>query len=254
MNKNTYLIISLFFLATIFTSYYFVSAAPVGTPNPGHLWAEMQCSADSVCVDTSLNKVGVGTNSPAAKLHVIGNIIADNPTENNHVATKAYVDSTVSGSSSKWTLSGTNIYNSNSGNVGIGTNNPTEKFHVAGNVYTSGNATVGGNVTATGFYYTSDIRLKDNINPLTDSLSKILKLEGISYTLQNTKEDMLGFSAQELQKVYPELVKVGNDGYLSIDGAGLIAPLVEAIKEQQTMIESQQKEINELKDIINNLE
>ena len=194
MNKNTYLIISLFFLATIFTSYYFVSAAPVGTPNPGHLWAEMQCSADSVCVDTSSNKVGIGTN------------------------------------------------------------NPTEKFHVAGNVYTSGNATVGGNVTATGFYYTSDIRLKDNINPLTDSLSKILKLEGISYTLQNTKEDMLGFSAQELQKVYPELVKVGNDGYLSIDGAGLIEPLVEAIKEQQTMIESQQKEINELKDIINNLE
>ena len=254
MNKNTYLIISLFFLATIFTSYYFVSAAPVGTPNPGHLWAEMQCSADSVCVDTSSNKVGVGTNSPAAKLHVIGNIIANNPTENNHVATKAYVDNAVSSSGSNWTLSGTNIYNSNSGNVGIGTNNPTEKLHVTGNVYTSGNATVGGNVTATSFYYTSDIRLKDNINPLTDSLSKILKLEGISYTLQNTKEDMLGFSAQELQKVYPELVKVGNDGYLSIDGAGLIAPLVEAIKEQQTMIESQQKEINELKDIINNLE
>lgn len=67
------------------------------------------------------------------------------------------------------------------------------------------------------------------------------------------KEYKLGFSAQELQKIYPELVKEGNDGYLSIDGTGLIAPLVEAIKEQQAMIESQQKEINELKNIINNL-
>ncbi|MDD3408439.1 MAG: tail fiber domain-containing protein [Methanobacteriaceae archaeon] len=141
----------------------------------------MQCSADSVCIDTSLNRVGIGTNNPAEKLHV------------------------------------------------------------------------NGNVSVSAYYYTSDIRLKDNINPLDDSLSKILKLEGISYTLQSTKEDKLGFSAQDLQKVFPELVKEGNDGYLSIDGSGLIAPLVEAMKEQQATIESQQKEIDELKDMINNL-
>jgi len=181
MNKNTYFLVSLFFIATIFTSFYFVSAATVGTPNPGHLWSEMQCSANSVCIDTSLNRVGIGTNNPSEKLEV------------------------------------------------------------------------NGNVTAAAYYYTSDIRLKDNVSFLENSLSKILKLEGISYTLQSTKEDKLGFSAQELQKIYPELVKEGSDGYLSIDGTGLIAPLVEAIKEQQVMIESQQKEINELKNIINNL-
>lgn len=181
MNKNTHLFVSLFFIATIFASFYFVSAATVGTPNPGHLWSEMQCSADSVCIDTSLNRVGIGTSEPTEKLHV------------------------------------------------------------------------NGNVSAAAYYYTSDIRLKDNISFLENSLSKILQLDGISYTLQSTKEDKLGFSAQELQKIYPELVKVGSDGYLSIDGTGLIAPLVEAIKEQQAMIESQQKEINELKNIINNL-
>ncbi len=181
MNKNTCLLVSLFFIATIFTSFYFASAATVGTPNPGHLWAEMQCSANSVCIDTSLNRVGIGTNNPSEKLDV------------------------------------------------------------------------NGNVSAAAYYYTSDIRLKDNVSFLENSLSKILKLEGISYTLQSTKEDKLGFSAQELYKIYPELVKVGSDGYLSIDGTGLIAPMVEAIKEQQLMIESQQKEINELKKVINNL-
>lgn len=180
MNKK-YLIVSLFFLVIVFTSYYFASAATVGVPNPGHTWAEMECSASSVCIDTSLNRVGIGTNNPSEKLHV------------------------------------------------------------------------NGNVSAAAYYYTSDIRLKDNVSFLENSLSKILQLDGISYTLQSTKEYKLGFSAQELQKIYPELVKEGNDGYLSIDGTGLIAPLVEAIKEQQAMIESQQKEINELKNIINNL-
>ena len=46
------------------------------------------------------SKVGVGTEIPTAKLHVIGNIIADNPTQTNHVATKSYVDTEVTGASS----------------------------------------------------------------------------------------------------------------------------------------------------------
>ena len=74
-------------------------------------------------------------------------------------------------------------------------------------------------------------------------MSKILQLQGISYNLKGEEDKRMGFSAQELQKVYPELAKEGSDGYLSIDGTGLIAPLVvESIKEQQ-------REIEELKDI-----
>jgi len=181
MNKKIYLIVSLFFLTILFASYYFASAATVGVPNPGHTWAEMECSANTLCIDTSTNRIGIGTNEPEEKLEVNGNI------------------------------------------------------------------------SASAYFHTSDIRLKDNISLIENSLSKILKLEGISYTLQSTKEDKLGFSAQELQKIYPQLVKEGSDGYLSIDGTGLIAPLVEAIKEQQKMIESQQIEINNLKLEIDNL-
>lgn len=120
------------------------------------------------------------------------------------------------------------------GNVGIGTDSPSS----------SNKLEVNGVVSASAYYYTSDIRLKNNISPIKNSLSKILKLEGIKYNLNNVEGEKLGFSAQELQKVFPELVKEGDDGYLSIDGTGLIAPLVEAIKEQQKEIDELKKKID----------
>ncbi len=48
---------------------------------------------DTTMIITNSRNVGIGTYTPQAKLHVAGNIIANNPTQNNHVATKQYVDS-----------------------------------------------------------------------------------------------------------------------------------------------------------------
>jgi len=80
-----------------------------------------------------------------------------------------------------------------------------------------------------------------------------LKLDGISYTLKSNGEEKLGFSAQELQKVFPELVKEDEEGYLSIDGTGLIAPLVEAIKEQQKTLDKQEEKLNKQQEEIDRL-
>jgi hypothetical protein len=100
----------------------------------------------------------------------------------------------------------------------------------------------------------SDINLKENIKPLDNSLSKILKLQGVTFDWKedsetrqytNLKED-IGFIAQQVQEVIPELVRKNNNGLLSLRDRGLTALLVEAIKEQQTQIE-------ELKSIINGL-
>jgi hypothetical protein len=53
------------------------SAVTVGTPNPGHTWAQMECNANSLCIDSTNNRVGIGTNTPSKKL-VIQPVPLDN--------------------------------------------------------------------------------------------------------------------------------------------------------------------------------
>ena len=141
-----------------------------------------------------------------------------------------------------------------------------------------------GLVKSNGNVLTSDIRLKKNIKPilLGISLNNIKKLNAITYDYKTDKEDSLlieinklrpleekekkgveqmkkdiakkkilmsnqiGFSAQDLQKVYPELVITDSDGMLSVNYTGLIPVLVEALKEQQALIDSQKATIDVL--------
>jgi hypothetical protein len=99
----------------------------------------------------------------------------------------------------------------------------------------------------------SDINLKENIKPLDNSLSKILKLQGVTFDWKedsetrqytNLKED-IGFIAQQVQEVVPDLVRKNDNGLLSLRDKGITALLVEAIKEQQ-------KQIDELKYLLQN--
>jgi hypothetical protein len=97
---------------------------------------------------------------------------------------------------------------------------------------------------------TSDIRLKENIEPLTNSLEKVLQLSGVTYSWIGQEGKKIGFIAQEVEKVIPELVFTNNNTEDKIKGIHLdniTAVLVEAIKEQQKIIE-------ELKLRITNLE
>jgi hypothetical protein len=107
----------------------------------------------------------------------------------------------------------------------------------------------GGDIVAssdiTAYGSPSDISLKENIKPLNNSLSKILKLQGVTFDWKedsetrqytNLKED-IGFIAQQVQEIIPELVRQNNNGLLSLRDRGLTALLVEAIKEQQAQIE-----------------
>jgi hypothetical protein len=94
--------------------------------------------------------------------------------------------------------------------------------------------TIAGSVTAGSFLYSSDERLKDEINPIQDEmLQAILALEPVTYHLKADakKEKRLGFIAQAVQKRFPELVKTDEKGMLSLDYAGLTVPLVKALQE-----------------------
>ncbi len=110
------------------------------------------------------------------------------------------------------------------GNVGIGTG-PSYKLHVAGNV------------GATSFVYTSDRSLKKNIKTLDSSLNKILQLRGVSFNWKKDNTPGIGLIAQEVEKVYPDLVSTGGDGIKAVQYGNLVAPLIEAIKEQQKKID-----------------
>ena len=111
----------------------------------------------------------------------------------------------------------------------------------------NGGVAVTENVTANGFIYRSDRRLKDDITPLSGSLGKILKLNGYSYTWKSTGKADIGVIAQEVETVYPELVHTNSEGMKSVEYANLIAPLIEAIKTQQTEIQALQDEVATLK-------
>ena len=124
-----------------------------------------------------------------------------------------------------------------SGNLGIGSTNPTSKLHVIGDVR------VTGIVTATDFNSTSDISLKDNIQTIANPLDKIIKLNGVTFNWKENQKPSIGVIAQELEAVLPELVTQGD--VKSVNYNGLIGVLIEAVKEQQ-------KQIEELKAILKN--
>jgi len=115
--------------------------------------------------------------------------------------------------------------------------NPSNAFIV----YYDGNATLSGDLTVN-----SDARLKSNIMSLGSTLAKLMKIDGKSYTMKsNEKVNKIGLLAQEIEEVFPELVKEGEDkdGTLSVNYQGLIPVLINAIKEQQEELMSIRKSI-----------
>lgn len=115
---------------------------------------------------------------------------------------------------------------------------------------TGAKLTVTGNIDYTGVITdVSDRRKKENITPLQGSLDGILTLNGYSFTMKDDpkKEIEYGLIAQEVEPVFPELVKTKPDGFKTLNYIGLIAPLVEAVKTQNAEIQALKSEIEQLK-------
>jgi trimeric autotransporter adhesin len=114
---------------------------------------------------------------------------------------------------------------------------------------------------SSGAWAGSDIRLKKNISPLNNSLGSVLKLNGVNFDWRTdefpemgfTKARQIGLIAQDVEKVFPELVNEGPNGYKSIDYSKITPVLIEAIKEQQKQIDSQNKRIDELEKAVSAL-
>lgn len=70
--------------------------------------------------------------------------------------------------------------------------------------------------------------------------------ENLETNMENAKDKRLGFIAQDLKKVFPELVEQDSAGYHYVDYIGLIPVIIEALKEQQEIIDAQSSKIKEL--------
>lgn len=109
------------------------------------------------------------------------------------------------------------------------------------------NGTVNGAINASDFIYVSDLRLKENIVPLASSLEKINSLQGVSFDWKRGGETNIGFIAQDVEKVIPELVVTdANTGFKAVKYGNMVALLVEAVKAQQIQIEALQAQVVEL--------
>ncbi len=84
----------------------------------------------------------------------------------------------------------------------------------------------------------SDRRLKENIVLLQNTLEKLNKINGYNYNYISDEEKriQIGVIAQELEKVFPELVVNDENGYKRVRYDGLVPVLIEALKEQQSVI------------------
>jgi hypothetical protein len=106
-----------------------------------------------------------------------------------------------------------------------------------------GDLGVGGAVTAAKIYSASDARLKINIHPLTDGLTNVMKLDAVSFAFKQGGKPSMGVIAQDLEKVYPQLV-LERDGTKFVEYTGLIAPLISAVQELKHQNDDLREQLN----------
>ena len=116
----------------------------------------------------------------------------------------------------------------------------------------NGSESIMGWLTAEGFTNTSDKKFKKEIQPLSATLGNIMMLEPVKYEMTTDKsgKNHIGFLAQDIQKIYPEMVSetsVHGEKRLGVNYSLLGVVSVKAIQEQQVIIESQQQQIDQLK-------
>ena len=184
-------------------------------------------------------KVGIGTTSPMDQLHVWSSESNSIFTETTGAGLSGIKSATsmreyfygVSGDN--WVVfdnssvgGGARIMVSQSGSVGIG-RTPSNSCSLD----------VGGVICVNGVTVASDARWKKNIQPVKNALDKVTKLRGVTFEWREdenqnfSNEAQIGFIAQEVENVLPEIVMTRDDSYKSVAYANLTAVLVEAIKE-----------------------
>ena len=218
-----------------------------------NIWRDLYLSTGSIkMVNPANNQVVTTINAVAGGGIQIGNIQITTASisfvDNSGNITQNIAQSSSVGSTSIYATTGSNSFNGNqtiTGSLILSSSAATELI-VIGNQINTGTLVVTGSITATGdvvAYSTSDKRHKNTIVLISDALSKVSKLNGVTWEWNDdvdavTKETpKTGLIAQEVQEVLPEVVKERGDGFLALDYSKMMGLMVEAMKEQQSQIE-----------------
>ena len=111
----------------------------------------------------------------------------------------------------------------------------------------SGNTTINNDLTVTGdIVVSSDAKLKANIVSLGYTLAKLLLIDGKTYTMKKNGKQKIGVLAQDIQKVFPELVTTDDKEMLAVNYQGLVPVLINALKEQDDKISRLEKLVEKL--------
>ncbi len=222
--------------------------------------------------NTNSGNVGVGVTTPIEKLQIndpsntqggikltAGTATGTSGTDGLSLVVNSSGSSLISYENSALYL-GTNSANMMTinfdGNVGIGTLTPGYKLEVSGRI------------RSTGINETSDRRYKKDITSLTNVLSKVVQMRGVTYKWKTNEfpnknfenDTQIGLIAQEVEALFPELVETDSEGYKSVEYSKIVAILIESIKELQTQVTKQSAEnasmkadIEQLKSAVNGL-
>lgn len=197
---------------------------------------EIQARVDGAAATLTLNPHGggvtVGSGGLSASTATISTLLGG-------TTVSGHLNASSLGVSNNFTVDGNTLYvDATSGLVGIRTTTPTQELTVIGDIVYTGTITD-----------ISDERLKQDIAPVADALSKLSHLRGVYFRMKDTPEQRdVGLIAQDVQAVLPEAVSVvdPDNGYLGVAYPSVIPLLVEAIKEQQAVIENRDGRIGEL--------